>query len=180
LAPGQHYASNEMEPVEPAFLRFSIRATHAGTKGDCDKRPVTPRYWPGRHAGYGLRLLPCRAPDVLDEHKQMPCVGRRWREAEVPVERDGALVLGVNGQRAHADHVGDVQCAAERIKQEPGTDAMALGFDMNGETREHQERDRMARHALDDALGSARMRNLAGDNRVEADNFVIAYGDVGL
>jgi hypothetical protein len=45
------------------------------------------------------------------------------------------IVLGVNGEGAHADHVGDLQRPPERIKQESGTDALTLGFYMNGKAR---------------------------------------------
>ena len=38
----------------------------------------------------------------------------------------------------------------------------------------------MARHALDDALGSLRVRNFAGDDGVVADNLAAAHGDISL
>ena len=51
---------------------------------------------------------------------------------------------------------------------------------MDGETREHQQRDWVAGHAFDDALGSLRVLNLAGDYRVETDDFIAAHRDIGL
>lgn len=127
-----------------------------------------------------LRLLSRREPDILDDHEQMPRVGWRRREAEVPVERDGLVVLGMNGERAHADHVGDLERAPQRIEEQPRANAAALCLGMDGEAGEHQQRNRMAGHALDDALGSLRVLNLAGDDRVEADDLLAAHGDVGL
>ena len=79
----------------------------------------------------------------------------------MPVERNGTVVLGVNRERAHADHVSDLERAPDRVKQQAGADAAALGVDMNGKPRKHQEWDRMAGHSLDDALGSLRVLNFA-------------------
>src|SRR4051812_13461803 len=110
----------------------------------------------------------------------MPRVGRRRYEAEVPVERNSPIVFGMNGERAHADHIGDLERASERIEEQPGTDATALRLGMDGEACEHQQGDGMARHALDDALGRLRMLNFTGDDRVEADNLIVAYGEVSL
>jgi hypothetical protein len=110
----------------------------------------------------------------------MPRVGRRRREAKVPVERNGPVVLCVNGERAYADDIRDLERAPERVEQQPGTDASALCAGVDGETREHQQRDRMAGHALDDALGSLRVLNLAGNDRVETGDLGAAHRDVGL
>src|SRR5882724_310107 len=79
-----------------------------------------------------LWLLSRREPDILDDHEQMPRIDRRRREAKVPVERDGAVVFGMNGECAHADHVGDLQRAPERIEQQPGTNAAALRLGVDG------------------------------------------------
>src|SRR5580704_5147922 len=38
----------------------------------------------------------------------------------------------------------------------------------------------MAGHALDDTLGSLRVLTLAGNDRVKADDFLLAHGNVGL
>src|SRR5450756_555065 len=119
-----------------------------------------------------LWLLPRREPDILDDHEQMPRVCRRRREAKVSIERDGPFVFGVNGECAHTNHIGDLERAPERIKQQPGTNAAALCVNVDSEAREHQQRNRVARHALDDALGSFRVLNLPGDDRIEAYNLV--------
>lgn len=100
----------------------------------------------------------------------MPRIGRRRRETEVPVERDGLLVFGMNRECAHADHVGDLEHAPECIEQQPGTQATPLRHGTDSQAGEHQKRERMAVHALDDALGSLCLLHLAGDDRVEADN----------
>src|SRR6266481_2267786 len=49
---------------------------------------------------------------------------------------------------------------------------------MDSEAREHQQRNRMAGHAFDDALRSLRVLNLAGNDRVEADDLVFVCGNV--
>ena len=36
--------------------------------------------------------------------------------------------------------------------QQPSSETTALPFTMHGEAREHEKRDRMARHTLDDTL----------------------------
>ena len=110
----------------------------------------------------------------------MPRVGRRRREAKVPVEPDGLVVLGVNGKCAHADHVGDLERAPERVKQQTGTNVVALRLAVDGKASEYEKRDRMAGHALHDAFGSFRVLNLSGDDGVEADNLIVADGDIRL
>ena len=57
---------------------------------------------------------------------------------------------------------------------------MALCLGVNGHTREHQQWYGMTWHALDDALGSVRMPNLAGYDRVESDNLAAADANIGL
>lgn len=119
-------------------------------------------------------------PDILDEHKQMPRICGRRREAEVPIERNGAIILGVNGQRADADYVRDLERAAKRVKQQPSTDASPLCVAVNGKPRKNQQWDRVTRHALDHPLGCVRMPNLAGYDGVEADNLAAVDGHVAL
>ena len=127
-----------------------------------------------------LWLLPSRQPDILDDHEQMPRIARRGRKAEVPIERNGPVVFGVNRKGANTDYVRDLKRAPECIQQQPGTDAAALCVDMNGEAREHQQRDRPTGHSLDDALRSLRVLNLAGDDGVEAGDLIAIHRDIGL
>ena len=110
----------------------------------------------------------------------MPRVGRRRREAKVPVERNSPVVFGVNRERAHADHIRDLERAPGRVKQQSGTDAAALRVDVDGEAREHQQWDRVAGHALDDSLGGLRVLNFARDDRVETHDFIAAHRDISL
>ena len=107
-------------------------------------------------------------------------VGRRWRKAEVPIERDGSVVLGVNSKCAHANHVGYLEGSTERVEQQSCTQAAALRLGMNGKAGEYQQRYGMAWHALDDPLGSVRMLNLSGYDRVETENLAVAHGNIGL
>jgi hypothetical protein len=117
---------------------------------------------------------------MLDDHKEVSRVRRRGCKAEVPIERDGPIVLRVNGKRAHANHVGNLEGAPERIEQQSGTDAAALCLLVNSEAGQHEQRNRVTRHALHDPFGSIRVMNLARDDCVEADDFIVAYGDIGL
>lgn len=66
----------------------------------------------------------------------MPRVGRGRRESKVPIERDGPVVFRMNGECTNADHIGDLERAPERIKQQPGTNAAALHRCVDGEARE--------------------------------------------
>ena len=127
-----------------------------------------------------LWLLTRGKPDILDEHKQVPRICGRRREAEVPIEGNGAIVLGVHGQRADADYIRDLERAAKRVKQQPGTDASPLRAGVNGQPRKNQQRNRVTRHALNHPLGRVRMPNLAGYDGVETDNLAVADGHVGL
>ena len=93
----------------------------------------------------------------------MPRVARRGREAEVPIERDGPVVLGVNRERTHADHVRDLKRAPERIKQQAGTDASALCVGVDGEAREHHQSqpehgEALRESGLIDAMTDSRSR----------------------
>jgi len=126
------------------------------------------------------RLLSGREPDILDEHEQMPSVDRRRRKTKMPVERSGLVVLGMHRKRPHTDHIRDLERTPERIKQQPGTDTTTLCTNVDREAREHQQRDRMPGHTLDDALGSLRMRNLPGNDGVESDDLAVAQRDIGL
>ena len=110
----------------------------------------------------------------------MPLIRRGRYEAKVAIERDGSVVLGVNGERADSDHIGDLKRAPKRIEKQSGTDALALCLGIDCQAREHQERDGMAGHALYDPLWSLRMLNLAGNNRVEADDLVVARSNISL
>jgi hypothetical protein len=51
---------------------------------------------------------------------------------------------------------------------------------MYGETRQDEKRDRMARHALYNALRRVSVPDLTGDYRIVPDNRVVVYADVGL
>ena len=86
----------------------------------------------------------------------------------------------MNGKRAHTNHVGDLERAPERVEEQAGADATPLRLGMHGEAREYQDRDWMARHAFDDALGGIRVMHLAGDDRIKADELATAYADIGL
>ena len=96
------------------------------------------------------------------------------------VELDRAVVLGVNCEGAHADDIGHLERATKRVEQQSCTQTAPLRFTMNRKACEHQQRNRMSRHALDDPLGSARMLNLSGYDRIEAENFAVANGNIGL
>jgi hypothetical protein len=37
--------------------------------------------------------------------------------------RNGPVVFGVNVECTHTGHIRDLECAPERIQQQPGTDA---------------------------------------------------------
>jgi hypothetical protein len=96
------------------------------------------------------------------------------------VERGSAVILGVYGERSHADHIGNLKRASERIQKEASTDAPTLHLGMNGKSREHEQRDRVARHSLRDARWRVSMENLAGNDRMVADDITVSHRDVGL
>ena len=51
---------------------------------------------------------------------------------------------------------------------------------MNREPCQYQQRNRVARHAFDDALGGIGMANLASNHRIEPEHLVATEGDVSL
>jgi hypothetical protein len=86
----------------------------------------------------------------------------------------------VNRERRHPDHLHHLERAPERVKQQAGADPAALGVDVHGGAREHQERDSVASHSLDAALGSLRVLSFAGDDRVETGDLIAVHRDIGL
>lgn len=98
----------------------------------------------------------------------------------MPIEGDGFVVLRMDGQCADADHVGHLQRSSQRIEQQSRAYTLPLRRDVNGQSRQNQKRDRMAGHALHDALRRIRVMHFAGDNCVETDDFLLGQGDVGL
>ena len=121
-----------------------------------------------------------RDPNVLDQHEQMARVSGRSREAEVLVERRGAVIFSMHGKRPHADNVRDLKRASERVQKQTRSETVALHFGMNRKTREHEQRDRVPRHSLCNARWRLCMLNLAGHDRIVADDVAISDGDVGL
>jgi hypothetical protein len=55
-----------------------------------------------------LPLLSSGEANVFDDHEKMAGVGRRRSEAEMPIKGGRLVILGVNSNRADADHVGDL------------------------------------------------------------------------
>jgi len=110
----------------------------------------------------------------------MSRIRRGWRETEVSIEADRLIVLCVNGERTHSDHVGHMKRASERVQQQPGADSAALHLGVNGKSREHKQRNRMTRHSLHDAFRGVGMPDLAGYNSVETNNFAAADCNVCL
>ena len=96
------------------------------------------------------------------------------------VERNGPIVLGMNGERTHADHIRDLKRTSKRIKQETRTNAAALCVRVNGKARKYQQGNWVTGHALDDALRGLRVLNLTGNDGVETDNCIVAQPDIGL
>lgn len=69
-------------------------------------------------------------------------------------ERNSPVVLGVNGERTHADHVCNPERTSKCIEQETRTDSAAFCVRVDGKARQYQQRNRVTGHALDDTLGA--------------------------
>ena len=110
----------------------------------------------------------------------MARVGRRRRETKVPIKGSRSLILGMNGKRANADDVRHLKRTPKCIEQQPRSQATPLCLGMNRKTGKHQQRNWMARHALDDALGGVGMANLAGDHRIKSDHLTVVQRNIGL
>jgi hypothetical protein len=106
-------------------LRFRRKAPGQDFGGYSDKPEPSP-------------LRPRRKPNVLDDHKQVPCIDRRRRKAKVPVERNSPIVFGMNGERTHADHIRDLERTSKRIQQETRTNAAALCVRVDRKARKYQ------------------------------------------
>ncbi len=98
----------------------------------------------------------------------------------MPVERRSGVVFRVNGQGAYADHIGNLQGAAQGIQKQPGPDPAALPIAMYGQARQDEKRYWITRHSFNNALGRVGMANFTRDNRVVPDHRLPAQADVGL
>ena len=96
------------------------------------------------------------------------------------VERNGPIVLGVNGERTYADHIRNLERTSKRIKQETRTNAAALRVRVDGKARQYQQGNWVTGHAFDDALRSLRVHNLTGNDRIETNDLIAAQCNVSL
>lgn len=86
----------------------------------------------------------------------------------------------MDSKRAHADDIGDLQRARQRIEEQSRADAAASPFAMHGETRKNEKRYRMPRHSFDDALRRVGAADLARNDRVEPNDRLFAHADISL
>ena len=107
-------------------------------------------------------------------------VSRRAFEAKMSIEVSGLVVFGVNQERPHSDKIGDLQGAAHGIEQQSRPEPPALHCSVNRQTRQHEDRDRIARHSFGDAWRRVDVLHLADDERVKSDDLRTVEGDVGL
>ncbi len=128
---------------------------------------------------YLLTIASCGA-DIFDQHEKMSAIGGRRCESEAPVKRGGGIVFRMNGKRTHPDNIGNLQRAPQGVQKQAGPAATALPIAMDGQARQNEQRYRMTRHPLDNALRCVGAPNLACDNRVVSDNGLVAYTDIGL
>ena len=104
----------------------------------------------------------------------MPRIGWRWRKAEMLIEGDSAVVLGMNGKCANADDIGNLKRATKRIEQKPATNSASLHVRADREPSENEQWNGMARHSLYDALWRLGVLHFARDHRVEPNDLVTA------
>ncbi len=97
----------------------------------------------------------------------------------MPIEPCGGLILRVNGERPNAAYVRGLQRPRKSVEQQAGPDATTPPIAMRGETREDHQRNRMPRHAFDDALWSVRMPRLSHNQRIKSDYSIIDRADIG-
>jgi hypothetical protein len=75
-------------------------------------------------------------------------IARARLEGEMLVKSHGVVVLGVYEQRAGPNRIRSLRRTQQRILEQRGANPLSLQGDIDGETREKDHRDRMARHAL--------------------------------
>ncbi len=90
------------------------------------------------------------------------------------VELRRRTVFRMNGERAHADNIGNLQCAPQSIQKQSGTNTTALPFAMHGKARQNKKRYRMTRHSLYDALRRVSVPHFTGYDCVVPDNRLVA------
>jgi hypothetical protein len=73
-----------------------------------------------------LRVLSRGSANVFDDHEEMARISRQRNEPEMVIECRRPIILGVNRERAYADHVGHLQRSFQRIEQQSSADAAAL------------------------------------------------------
>ena len=109
-----------------AAARKATGAAHYGGAYRC--AAICSRRLAGTEFRPTLWLLLHRKANILDDHEQMARVGGRWDEPKMMIESDSLLVLGMNGERADADQVGNLKRAPERVEQQSGPKARPCAF----------------------------------------------------
>src|SRR6266545_3618236 len=109
----------------------------------------------------------------------MARIDGRWHESKTRVERYGCIVFRMNRKRAHAGQFRDLQRTLHGMAQEFCSDAATMPFTRHRKTRQNNKRNGMPRETFRYALRSLRVYDMAGHERVIADNGVVAQRDIG-
>ena len=124
------------------------------------------------------------APDggayVFDQQIEVSRIGRRSGKSEMLVEGRGCFVFCVDRQCANADNVRDLKRPAHGVEEKARAQPPSLHTGMNGEPREHEQRNRMARHAFRNPRGRCFGDCFRGDDRVIPDDRRVCERDIGL
>lgn len=108
----------------------------------------------------------------------MAGVGGGRFESVVQVERSRVVVDGVDEQGADADRAGRCDRARHRVAQQPGTDALPGDGAIDGEPREENDGNRVARHALGRPNGAGLSFDAASGHSVISDDaLLLSVGD---
>ena len=91
-------------------------------------------------------------PDVSDQQNKMQRICWGWVETVRVVERARVIVDGMNQHGAHADQIGRLDAAADRIAQEKLAQALVLLAGVDRQSRQQDHRDRI-RHVPSDRAG---------------------------
>jgi len=71
----------------------------------------------------------------------MHLVRRRWPEVEMLIECSRIIVLGMQDDGPNSGDVGSLQCAQQRIFEQPDTQAPSLSVDADRQPRQYHQRD---------------------------------------
>jgi hypothetical protein len=110
----------------------------------------------------------------------MKGIGRRWRKAMALIEGAGALILGVDDDRANAGDVGSSKRPQHGVAKQSGSDPLALPVQGDCQSGQHHYGNRITPKPFPQTVGGILESDLSDNKRVVTNDVFTGTGDIGL